>query len=71
MDNNSIPWVAYLDLSTSYKWNEAIQFYATVKNTTNTPPPNVASTTGGSTGSLLIYDGIGRFYQGGIRINLP
>ena len=71
VDNNNIPWVAYLDLSTSYKWNDAIQFYATVKNTTNTPPPNVASSTGGTTGSLTIYDGIGRFYQGGIRINLP
>jgi outer membrane receptor protein involved in Fe transport len=70
VDNNSIPWVGYLDLSTAYKWNSNVQFYFTVKNTTNTPPPNIASTTGGSGTNLLIYDGIGRFYQGGIRINL-
>jgi outer membrane receptor protein involved in Fe transport len=71
VDNNNIPWVGYLDLSLSYKWNDSVQFYGTVKNTTNTPPPNIPSTTGGASTSLLIYDGIGRFYQGGIRINLP
>ena len=70
VDNNNVPWVAYLDLSTSYKWNTNVQFYFTVKNTTNTPPPNLASSTGGASTSLTIYDGIGRFYQGGIRINL-
>jgi outer membrane receptor protein involved in Fe transport len=71
VDNNNIPWVGYLDLSLQYKWNENVEFYGTVKNTTNAPPPNIASTTGGASTSLLIYDGIGRFYQGGIRINLP
>jgi outer membrane receptor protein involved in Fe transport len=71
VDNNSVPWVGYLDLSLSYRWNDAIQFYGTVKNTTNTPPPNLASTSGGASTNLTIYDGIGRFYQAGIRINLP
>ena len=70
VDNNAVPWVGYLDLSSSYKWNSNVQFYATVKNFTNTPPPNIPSSTGGASTSLTIYDGIGRFYQGGIRINL-
>jgi outer membrane receptor protein involved in Fe transport len=70
VDNNNVPWVAYLDLSGSYKWNDQVQFYVSIKNTTNTPPPNLASTTGGATTNLTIYDGIGRMYQGGIRINL-
>ena len=70
VDNNNVPWVAYLDLSGAYKWNSQVQFYVSIKNTTNTPPPNLASSVGGATANLLIYDGVGRFYQGGVRINL-
>jgi iron complex outermembrane recepter protein len=71
VDNNNVPWVGYLDLGVQYKWNDAIEFFGTVKNTTNTPPPNIANSTGGGGTNLTIYDGIGRFYQGGIRVNLP
>jgi outer membrane receptor protein involved in Fe transport len=70
VDNNRIPWVGYLDLSGSYKWNEHLQIYGTIANFTNTPPPNIPSTAGGNTTNLQIYDGIGRMYQAGFRVNL-
>ena len=69
VDNNDIPWVAYLDLRTSYKWNDNIQLYGALDNVTNVPPPNIASTTGGSGSSLTTYDGIGRKYRVGLRFN--
>jgi len=69
VDNNDIPWVAYLDLRGSYSWNENVQLYAAVDNTTDTPPPRVPSTTGGSGSNLLIYDGLGRMYRAGLRFN--
>lgn len=70
VDNNSLPWVGYLDLQGSYKWNDHVQFYGTIANFTNTPPPNVPSTAGGNSTNLQIYDGIGRMYQAGVRVNL-
>jgi iron complex outermembrane receptor protein len=69
VDNNSVPWVGYLDLRGSYKWNDNIQFYASVDNVTNTPPPNIASSSGGTGSNLLYYDGLGRQYRIGLRFN--
>jgi hypothetical protein len=37
-------------------------------NVTNTPPPNIASTTSNTT-SLTLYDGLGRQYRVGLRFN--
>jgi outer membrane receptor protein involved in Fe transport len=56
-----------MDLRGSYKWNENIQFYGALDNVFDTPPPNIASTTGGSGSSNLYYDGIGRKFRLGIR----
>lgn len=69
VDNNNVPWVAYLDLQASYTWNENIQLFGAVDNTTNTPPPHTPSTAGGRDANLQIYDGIGRDYRVGIRFN--
>jgi iron complex outermembrane receptor protein len=69
VDNNSVPWVGYLDLRGSYKWNDNIQLYADVDNVTNAPPPNIATTSGGTGGSAVYYDGIGRQYRIGLRFN--
>jgi outer membrane receptor protein involved in Fe transport len=69
VDNNSVPWVGYLDLRGGYKWNDNIQLYADVDNVTNAPPPNIASTSGGTGGSAVYYDGIGRQYRIGLRFN--
>ena len=68
VDNNSVPWVAYLNLRGSYKWNDNLQLYASLDNVTNTPPPNIASTTSNTT-SLTLYDGLGRQYRVGLRFN--
>jgi outer membrane receptor protein involved in Fe transport len=69
VDDNSVPWVGYLDLRGSYKWNDNIQLYADLDNVTNAPPPNIASSSGGSGSSAVYYDGIGRQYRIGLRFN--
>ncbi len=69
VDNNDIPWVGYLDLRSSYSWNDYIQLYGAIDNATDTPPPHVPNTTGGGGSNLVIYDGIGRVYRGGLRFN--
>jgi outer membrane receptor protein involved in Fe transport len=70
VDDNDIPWAGYLDARTSYKWNDEITFYAGVNNITNTPPPGIPTAQGGFGTNSQIYDGQGRMYNGGIRINL-
>jgi outer membrane receptor protein involved in Fe transport len=69
VDNNAVPWVAYLDLRGSYNWNDNVQLYAAIDNTTDTPPPSIPNTTGRSDRNLVIYDGIGRQYRFGFRFN--
>ena len=73
VDNNNIPFVAYLDLRLSYKWNDSINLYGAIDNVTNVPPPIPA----GSTNALNfydqsirddIYDAIGRQFRVGIRL---
>jgi outer membrane receptor protein involved in Fe transport len=72
VDNNNIPFVAYMDLRGSYKWNGYMQFYAAVDNFWNTPPPVVvtSSTVSGGLGvatNSAVYDVIGRDYRIGVR----
>jgi outer membrane receptor protein involved in Fe transport len=69
VDKNSVPWVVYMDLRGSYKWNDNIQFYGAVDNVFNTPPPNIANTTGGSGSSGQYYDSIGRKFRVGLRFS--
>jgi outer membrane receptor protein involved in Fe transport len=74
VDNNEVPEVAYLDLRGSYRWNDSIQIYAAVDNTFNTPPPDVATSSVGSTflapaTRTDIYDAIGRQYRVGVRFS--
>ena len=69
VDRNEVPWVAYLDLRGSYKWNDNIQLFASVDNISDTPPPNIPSTVGGTGSNLLYYDGQGRSYRIGLRYN--
>ena len=69
VDDNDIPWVAYMDLRGSYKWNDHIQLYGTVNNVNDAPPPLIPSGVGGAGTNTQIYDGQGRTYAAGIRIN--
>ena len=74
VDNNDVPFVAYMDLRGSYKWNGYMQFYAAVDNFWNTPPPVVvtSSTVSGGEGvatNSAVYDVIGRDYRVGVRFN--
>ena len=39
VDNNNVAQVAYLDLRGTYRWNDNIQFYLSVDNVFDTPPP--------------------------------
>jgi iron complex outermembrane recepter protein len=70
VDNNDIPWVAYMDLRGSYQWNDHVQFYGTINNANNAPPPLIPSAVGGLGTNTQIYDGIGRLYSAGVRITL-
>jgi iron complex outermembrane recepter protein len=70
-----IPFVAYLDLRGSYKWNDNIQFYGAIDNATDVPPPLLPSLASNvkAQGSLVptatTYDLLGRVFRLGIRFN--
>ena len=74
VDNNAVSAVAYLDLRGTYKWNDKIQFYGSVDNTLDSPPPEVVGT---NTNNLSlntatagsVYDTLGRLYHVGIRFS--
>ena len=71
-----MPFVAYLDLRGSYKWNDNIQFYGAMDNATNVPPPMFPSVAGNvkAQGSLTTtvprtYDMLGRYFRLGVRFS--
>jgi len=70
-----IPFVAYLDLRGSYKWNDNVQLYGAIDNVTDVPPPLVPSLASNvkAQGSLVptatTYDLLGRKFRLGIRFN--
>ncbi len=77
VDNNDIPFFAYLDLRGSYKFNDDFNFYGAVDNVANTAPPFVPVT--GSSNSQTTYffpptagsyySNLGRQYRIGLRFN--
>ena len=69
VDNNAVPWVAYMDLRLSYSWTDNLQIYGAIDNTFNTPPPSIPNSLGGGAGNfnLQIYDGLGRQFRVGLR----
>lgn len=73
VDNNSVPDVAYIDFRGTYNWNGNLQFYASIDNVFDVPPPNIAgysvSNNGLSTVNPSIYDVLGRMYHAGLRFN--
>jgi iron complex outermembrane receptor protein len=73
IDNNNVSEVAYLDLRGSYMWNENVQFYLSLDNALNTPPPQIVayspSTNPFSTTNPTQYDVLGRMYHAGVRFN--
>jgi len=73
VDNNDVPQIAYLDLRASYRWNDNIQFYGSVDNALNTPPPSTVSYSPSnnaySTTNPSIYDVFGRMWHAGVRFS--
>ncbi|HVZ28393.1 MAG TPA: hypothetical protein VG798_07025, partial [Rhizomicrobium sp.] len=73
VDDNRVAQVAYLDLRGSYRWNDNVQFYLSVDNVFDTPPPLTVgyspSTNGGTTTSASQYDILGRMWHAGVRFN--
>lgn len=75
VDNNSVPWVGYLDLRGSYRFNSNWQAYFAMDNVLNTPPPAApgAYNSGGSyyapQSPGTVYDLLGRVYRVGMRVN--
>jgi len=74
VDDNNVPAIGYLDLRMSYDINKDFQMYATMDNTLNQAPPNVAGTPARGSGSYYstavrsdIYDVIGRAFRVGFR----
>ena len=72
-DSFELPFVAYLDLRASYKWNDNIQFYGAVDNATNVPPALFPLTSGaappGVPTNATTYDLLGRQFRLGIRFS--
>lgn len=73
VSNNTVPQIAYLDLRGSYKWNDNIQFYASVDNALDIPPPSTVSYSPSNnaytTTNPSIYDVLGRMYHAGVRFS--
>jgi outer membrane receptor protein involved in Fe transport len=69
VDDNSIPFMAYLDLRGSYNIDDHFQIYGAMDNLLDTAPPIISSTQGGSSTNALIYDALGRAVRVGVRIN--
>jgi iron complex outermembrane recepter protein len=57
----------------SYKWNDNIQFYGAVDNTTNVPPALFPLTSGSTPPGVptvpTTYDLLGRTFRFGVRFN--
>ena len=68
VDENDIPAVAYLDLRTSYKFNDTLQISANGSNLTDEAPPRAPNITGGG-GSAGGYDQLGRQFTVGLRLS--
>ena len=74
VDNNHLPFVAYLDLRLSYKWNDDINLYGAIDNVTNVPPPLTPGTSNVQNFydqgiRDTVYDAIGRQFRVGIRVH--
>ena len=74
IDDNNIAQVAYLDLRGTYRWNDNIQFYLSVDNVFDTPPPvtvagGSTSNNGLSTVNASQYDILGRMWHTGVRFS--
>jgi outer membrane receptor protein involved in Fe transport len=73
VDNNAVPAVAYADFRLSYNWTDEVQMYGAVDNVFDTAPPNIPNSLGGNSGAqnynLQIYDGLGRQFRVGVRLN--
>jgi iron complex outermembrane recepter protein len=66
-----LPFVAYLDLRGSYKWNDNMQFYGAIDNATDEPPPLIPLTSGSvihaTPTNTSTYDSLGRQFRLGVR----
>ncbi len=74
IDDNNVAQVAYLDLRGTYRWNDNIQFYLSVDNVFDTPPPvtvagGSTSNNGLSTVNASQYDILGRVWHTGVRFS--
>jgi iron complex outermembrane receptor protein len=70
VDNNNVAQVAYLDLRGTYRWNDNVQFYLSVDNVFDTPPPAIPSAGGGGASTdASQYDILGRMWHGGVRFS--
>jgi outer membrane receptor protein involved in Fe transport len=70
VDNNNVAQVAYLDLRGTYRWNDNVQFYLSVDNVFDTPPPSIPSAGGGGASTdASQYDILGRMWHGGVRFS--
>ncbi len=71
IDDNRVAQVAYLDLRGTYRWNDNIQFYLSVDNALDTPPPTTSGiatgTNGASSTNQSQYDILGRMWHTGVR----
>ena len=73
IDDNNVAQVAYLDLRGTYRWNDNVQFYLSVDNVFDTPPPEITSGSTGNNGlsttNAAEYDILGRMWHGGVRFS--
>jgi outer membrane receptor protein involved in Fe transport len=80
VDQNTVPFNAYLDLRASYRWSPNVQFFGAIDNALDTPPPAVpiAAVGGGNAPAASnaysnletrtdLYDALGRTMRIGVR----
>lgn len=69
INDNSIPAVAYVNLSFSYDilGENRLQLFGVVNNLFDKDPPPVPSFTSGQAANTVLYDAIGRYFRIGVR----
>jgi outer membrane receptor protein involved in Fe transport len=77
VDNNTVPFFAYLDLRGSYAITDQFQIYGAMDNVTDKSPAIIPSTVGNAQNAYYfapvrgdIYDTNGRTFRAGVRFDL-
>lgn len=70
INDNSVPGRTYLDLNGTWRVTDGVELFAKINNVFDTdPPPTPNSLSQATYATSPLYDRIGRYYIGGVRVH--